>query len=200
MTEENLGAEKVDRGTIADTSGSPGDSRKESRKACDMADLRRRWLTGGACFVIFFAVQSGWATEAPADPCSLLPSAAVSKSLGQNYGAAQKSVAPRPYKNSVTGTDCTYSPDRAGKDLLFRVYFDASAADATGLFAKLKIFYSPPTAVPGIADEAYSDPRHGLHVRKGNVRFFLSLGNGDDFTPANQAQLTNLAGQIAGQL
>ena len=165
---------------------------------CDMADLK--WLAGATLLVMLSAVESSGATEAPADPCSLLPSAAVSKALGQNYGAAQKSVAPRPYQNTVTGTDCTYSPNGAGKDLLFRVYFDPSAADATGLFAKLRIFYSPPTAVPGIGDEAYSDPMHGLHVRKGNVRFFLSLGNEDDFTPANQAQLTNLAGQVAGQL
>ncbi len=165
-----------------------------------MGYLSRPSLAATTFLTTFFAVQPGWATQAPVDPCSLLSAAAVSKTLGVNYGAAQKSVAPRPYQNSVTGTDCTFSPDGAGKDLLFRVYFDPSTADATGLFAKLKMFYSPPTPVPGIGDEAYSDPQHGLHVRKGNVRFFLSLGNVDDFTPANQAQLTTLAGQVAGQL
>lgn len=165
-----------------------------------MADLRKLSLIAATFLITTCAVQSARAADAPAAPCSLLSTTEVSKTLGKTYGAAQKSVAPRPYQNSVTGTDCTYSPNGAGKDLLFRVYFDHSLAEATDLFARLKIFYSPPTPVPGIGDEAYFDPRHGLHVRKGNVRFFLNLGNEDDSAPANQKQLTDLASQVAGQL
>ncbi len=76
---------------------------------------------------------------------------------------------------------------------MFRIYFDPSPTAATDLFAKLKMFYSPPTPVPNLGDEAYFDPRHGIHVRKGNVRFFLSAGD-------NEKPLTDLAAQVAGQL
>jgi hypothetical protein len=100
-------------------------------------------------------------------------------------------VAPRPYANTVQGTDCNYEAN--GGTLLFRIYFDPSPAEATTLFAKLKFFYSPPTPAPGIGDEAYFDPKHGLHVRKGNVRYFLSLGD-------NEKPLAALAAQVAGQL
>jgi hypothetical protein len=131
------------------------------------------------------------AATAPADPCSLLSAAQVSTAMGTTYAAPQQSVAPRPFANTVQGTDCTYSG--AGGSLLFRIYFDPSPEAATELFAKLKMFYSPPTPVPGLGDEAYFDPRHGIHVRKGNVRFFLSAGK-------DEKPLTNLATQVAGQL
>jgi hypothetical protein len=111
--------------------------------------------------------------------------------MGTTYAAPEKSVAPRPFANTVQGTDCTYSG--SGGSLLFRIYFDPSPESATELFAKLKMFYSPPTPVPGLGDEAYFDPRHGIHVRKGNVRFFLSAGK-------DEKPLTNLATQVAGQL
>jgi hypothetical protein len=111
--------------------------------------------------------------------------------MGATYSAPQKSVAPRPFANTVQGTDCTYSG--AGGSLLFRIYFDPSPGAATDLFAKLKMFYSPPTPVPSLGDEAYFDPKHGIHVRKGNVRFFLSSGD-------NEKPLANLATQVAGQL
>ena len=137
------------------------------------------------------AVPWAKAATGPADPCSLLSTTQVSSAMGQTYGAPQKSVAPRPFANTVQGTDCTYSG--AGGSLLFRIYFDPSPTAATDLFARLKIFYSPPTPVPGLGDEAYFDPKHGIHVRKGNVRFFISAG--DDEKP-----LTNLATQVAGQL
>jgi hypothetical protein len=156
-----------------------------------MAGLRNRSLIAVTFLFAACAVQLAKAASAPADPCSLLPASAVSKTLGQAYGAPGKTVAPRPYANTVQGTDCHY--DGNGGSLLFRVYFDPSPAEATSLFAKLKFFYSPATPVPGIGDEAYFDPSHGIHVRKGNVRFFLSLGE-------NETPLTALASQVAGQL
>jgi len=118
----------------------------------------------------------------------------VSKGIGQAYGAPEKSVAPRPYANTVQGSDCHYSAANGNGELLFRIYFDPSAAEATSLFAKLKMFYSPPTPAPGIGDEAYFDPNHGLHVRKGNVRFFLNLGDNTD------SQLKAIASLIAGRI
>jgi hypothetical protein len=132
------------------------------------------------------------AATAPADPCSLLTAAQVGSALGGKVGAPEKSVAPRPYANTVQGTDCHYSS--GSSELLFRIYFDPSAGDATTLFAKLKLFYSPPIPVAGLGDEAYFDPNHGLHGRKGNVRFFLSLGDHTD------QQLKALASLVAGQI
>jgi hypothetical protein len=158
-----------------------------------MAGFGRPSLVGATLLTAAISIQMAQASTAPADPCSLLPADAVTTALAHAYGPAQPGVAPRPYKNTVQGTDCTYSPQGAGSSLLFRIYFDPSPAEATDLFAKLKMFYSPPKPVPGLGDEAYFDPRHGIHVRKGNVRFFLSAGD-------NEKQLTDLATQVAGKL
>jgi hypothetical protein len=77
---------------------------------------------------------------------------------------------------------------------LFRAYVDPSPAATTDLFARLKSFFgSGSTSVPGLGDEAYVDVSHGLHVRKGKVRFFLS-GSGND------KQLKELATGVVGRL
>jgi hypothetical protein len=159
-----------------------------------MAGLRKLLLVAAALIGATTMVPTVRAATAPADPCSLLTAADVSKSMGQTYGAPEKTVAPRPYANSVQGTDCHYTSATGSGALLFRIYFDPSAADATTLFAKLKMFYSPPTRVPGIGDETYFDPHHGVHVRKGNVRFFLNLGDNTD------SQLKALASLIVGRV
>jgi hypothetical protein len=103
------------------------------------------WLVAAALLTIC-SIRSAGAAEPPADLCSLLPAAEVSKILGQTYNTPEKSVAPRPYANTATGTDCNYSA-KAGK-LWFRAYVDPSPSAASELFAKLKLFYSPPTPVP----------------------------------------------------
>ena len=131
------------------------------------------------------------ASTEPPDPCSLLSAADLNQALGGNVGAPTKSVAPRPFANTVEGTDCHY--DTGHKGLLFRIYFDPSPGAATDLFARLKMFYSPPRPVPGLGDEAYFDKNHGLHVRKGNVRYFLQGS-------ATEVQLTALGQRVAGQL
>jgi hypothetical protein len=169
----------------------------EVERALDMAKLKNRSLIAATFFLVTACgVQFASATEAPADPCELLPAATVSKTLGQAYGAPQASIAPRPYANTVQGTDCRYEPKGAGSRLWFRVYFDPSPSDATGLFARLKMFYSPLTPITGVGDEAYFDPAHALHARKGNVRFYLQLAGAS----ANESQLSSLASQVAGQL
>ena len=147
-----------------------------------------------------FLVGGWWfpaarAIEPPADLCSLLPAAQVSKTLGRTYDSPVKSVAPRPYPNTAEGTDCTYSA-KGRKELLFRTYVDPSPSAAKELFAKLKIFFSPPTPVADLGDEAYFDPRHAIHVRKGKVRFYLDLGN----DPAAEKPLKELASQVARRL
>lgn len=131
------------------------------------------------------------ATTEPPDPCSLLSAAEVSRSMSGSYSPPRESVAPRPYANTVEGKDCLYHA--MGGELLFRIYFDPSPDEATRLFAQLRMFYSPPRPVSGIGDEAYFDSRHGLHVRKGNVRYFVQGSGGDD-------RLTDLAHAVAKKL
>src|SRR5260370_32519551 len=114
----------------------------------------------------------------PADLCSLLPAAVLSKALGSTYGAPKESAAPRPFPNPAQGTDCSYeSPhDR----FLLRAYVDPSPAAAADLFARLKSFFGKgSTAVAGVGDEAYLDKDRGFHVRKGKVRFFIGGVGGD---------------------
>lgn len=165
-----------------------------------MAGFGRAFLVAAIILGAAAAVPTVRAASAPEDPCSLLPAATVSSTLGIAYGAPTSTVAPRPFANTVQGTDCHYTTANGNGALLFRIYFDPSAAEATGLFMKLKMFYSPPTPVAGVGDEAYLDPRHGLHVRKGNVRFFIDLGKDDDFTSTAQKQITMLAGHVADSL
>jgi len=134
------------------------------------------------------------ASDAPADPCSLLAPADLSTVFRQSYDAAQKSVAPRPFANTVQGTDCTYKQSKGSGQLLFRIYFDPSPAAAADLFARLGGFFQPQTPMAGVGDKAYIDGQGGAHVLKGNVRFFLQGGH------SSPNQLTALAQQIAGRL
>ena len=145
-----------------------------------------------ALVVLPLSTLSAKAADAPADPCSLLPAATVSSTLGYTYGAPQKSVAPRPFPNTVQGTDCHYETANGRHELLFRVYFDHSPAEATALHAKLKMWFGSGSTAATVGDEAYVDANHALHARKGNVRFFLDGGD--------QTKLTALGNAVAGQL
>jgi len=165
-----------------------------------MTSLHRLSLLAATLLIGSWAVSSATATEAPADVCSLLPAATISNTLGQAFDAPQKSVAPRPFANTVEGTDCSYASKGGHGTLLFRAYFDPSAAAAADLFARLSKFYGTPTPVAGLADAAYFDQAHGLHVRKGNVRYFINLDSTGVFTPALQKQLQDLASQISARL
>lgn len=146
-----------------------------------------------ALVVLPFSTLSARAADAPADPCSLLPAATVSSTLGDTYGAAQKSVAPRPFPNTVQGTECHYETANGRHELLFRVYFDHSAAEATQLHAKLKMWFGAHSTPATVGDEAYVDANHALHARKGNVRFFLD-------GVRDQTKMTSLGNAVAGQL
>jgi hypothetical protein len=90
-----------------------------------------------AFLVTTCAVYSASAIEPPADLCTLLPAAEVSKTLGKTYDSPEKSVAPRPYANTAEGTDCNYAAK--GSKLWFRAYVDPSPSAATELFAKLAL-------------------------------------------------------------
>ena len=162
-----------------------------------MTRRRKRLWVGAAFLVTTFVGRPARATDPPADLCTLLPAADVSKSLGKTYGAPEKSVAPRPYANTPEGTDCNYKA--TGSKLWFRAYVDSSPAQSTELFAKLGTFYSPQTKLDGLGDEAYFDPEHALHVRKGKVRFYLNLDPvGSAATTENQ--LKDLAGKVIAKL
>jgi hypothetical protein len=144
------------------------------------------------------AGQQARATDSPMDPCSLLTAAQVSSALGATYGAPEKSVAPRPFMNTVQGTDCKYKAASGQDQALFRMYFDGSAAQATDLHARLKSFFGKDSTPATVGDEAYVDKGDAIHVRKGNVRYFLSISHGD--TPSGRAQILALAALVAGEL
>jgi hypothetical protein len=164
-----------------------------------MAHLNTLSLVAATFVVTTCALPSPRATEPPADLCSLLAPTELSKALGQTYDSPQKSIAPRPFPNTAEGTDCTYrrSKDARERKLVFRAYVDPSPSAAADLFARLSKFFGPPTPITGVGDEAYFDTHHGLHVLRGKVRFYIAM---DDFTPAIEKQLENLASQVAGRL
>jgi hypothetical protein len=157
-----------------------------------MATLSKMSWTAATFLLVTCSVQLETATEPPADLCSLLPAAVVSKTLGETYDPPQKTVAPRPFANTAQGTDCSY--ESKSSRLLFRAYVDPSPSAAADLFARLKGFFGKgSTPVAGLGDEAYLDVNHGLHVRKGKVRFFVAGS-------ATDKQLRDLAGGVVGQL
>ena len=145
-----------------------------------------------------FAEQPARATDSPKDPCSLLTAAQLSSTLGDGYGAPEHSVAPRPFANTAQGTDCQYKAASGRDQVLFRVYFDVSAAQATDLHARLKMFFGKDSTSATVGDEAYVDGNNAIHVRKGNVRYFLSISHGD--TPSGRKQILALAALVAGEL
>ena len=163
-----------------------------------MIHFAKRILVTAAVLAMVWTGRLATASEPPADLCSLLPAAEISKILGQTYGSPQKTEAPRPFANTATGTDCNYQSKQGGGKLWFRAYVDPSPAVAADLFSRLSKFYGTPTPVPGLGDEAYFDREHALHVRKGKVRFYLNLnpiGN-----PPKEKQLGDLASRVVAQL
>ena len=145
-----------------------------------------------------FATQRALATVSPTEPCSLLTVPQVSSTLSDKYGAPVRSVAPRPFANTVEGTDCQYKAVSGEGQVLFRVYFDVSSAQATDLHARLKTFFGNDSTPAKVGDEAYIDRNNAIHVRKGNVRYFLTISHGE--TTSGRKQLLALATLVAGEL
>ena len=153
-----------------------------------------------ALIVALHASPAALAANAPSDPCSLLPGPEVAKAVGHSFDAPVRSVAPRPFPNTVQGTDCLYEARGGREGLQFRIYFDPSASGSAELFKRLQMFFGSGTAVAGVGDEAYFDAKHGLHARKGNVRFYMSL-DGTSIAPAVREKLLgSLGAGIAGRL
>lgn len=160
--------------------------------------MRAMAVVGMMIFGFGFAGQRARAADSPQDPCSLLTAAQLSSTLGDKYGAPEKSAAPRPFANTVQGTDCQYKTVSGQSQALFRVYFDTSAAQATDLHSRLKTFFGKGSTPANVGDEAYVDKNGAIHVRKGNARYFLSISHGD--TPDGRKQILALATLVAGEL
>ncbi len=157
-----------------------------------MVNLNRAASIAGILLLLASGAPLASAAEPPSDLCSLLPASVVSKTLGSTYSSPEKTVAPRPFPNTNSGTDCTYKS--GSHDLLFRAYVDPSASDSAALFAKLKMYFgSGSKDVSGVGDEGYMDKLHGIHVRKGKVRYYIT-------GPRDEKPVTSLAVEIAKQL
>src|SRR5215469_11365550 len=117
-----------------------------------MAHMNKLSLIAAFFIVTSCALMSARAAEPPADLCSLLPAADLSKALGQAYDPPQRAVAPRPFPNTNQGTDCSYKKSKSPREskLLFRVYVDPSPAAAADLFSKLSRFFGTPMPVSGV--------------------------------------------------
>jgi hypothetical protein len=53
--------------------------------------------------------------------------------------------------------------------------------------------------VAGLGDEAYFDANHALHVRKGNVRFYINLDL-EISAAEKEKQIKELGNRVAGRL
>lgn len=160
--------------------------------------MRAAVVMGIAILGSGLAAQRVRAIDSPKDPCSLLTATQVSSTLGEKYGAPEKSVAPRPFANTVQGTDCQYKTAGGQDQVLFRVYFDVSATQSTDLHGRLKRFLGKDSTPANVGDEAYVDQNGAIHVRKGSVRYYLMISHGN--TPGGRKQVLALAGLVAGEL
>jgi hypothetical protein len=149
----------------------------------------------------FLSVRAAWSKELPADLCSLLPVAKLTKVLNQTFDSPAKSTAPAAYHNTPTGTQCSYaSKDGIPRKIVFITYVEPSAAAAKDNFAKLKMWFGPPTPVAGVGDEAYRDSNYAIHVQKGRVRYYINMVPIGTYTPEKEKQLKDLADWVAGQI
>jgi hypothetical protein len=124
----------------------------------------------------------------------------LQKTLGQPFGAPEKSTAPAVYRGQPSGTNCNFSDQKSGSQgVRFIVYVDRSPAEAKQTFEKLSVFFPAESKPSGIGDSAYIDDDHAVHVLKGNVRFFINVcSDASDTTREKQAR--DLAIAVAAQV
>lgn len=148
-----------------------------------------------ALFLLAFHPNPALAKDPPSDVCSLLTPQQLQKTLGQTFGAAQKTSAPPAYMGQSAGTNCRYSDSGGRHEAVLIVYVDRSPEEAKQTFDKLSAWY-PATAKPsGIGDSAYIDKSHAIHVLKGSARYFINAGSS-----ASDKQVQELANAVAAQL
>lgn len=148
-----------------------------------------------ALFFFAFYPNPASAKDLPSDVCSLLTTQQLQKTLGQTFGAAQKTSAPPAYMGQAAGTNCRYSDQGGHHEVVLIVYADHSADEAKQTFEKLSAWYPTLSKPSGIGDSAYIDKTHAIHVLKGSVRFFINAGSG-----ASDKQVQDLATAVAAQL
>ena len=148
-----------------------------------------------ALFLLVFSPNPAAAKDLPSDVCSLLTTQQLQKTLGQTFGAAQKTAAPPAYRGQSAGTNCRYSDSGGRHEVVFIVYVDGSAAEAKETFNKLSMWYPTLSKPSGIGDSAYIDKSHAIHVLKGSVRYFINGGSN-----ASDKQVQDLANAVAAQL
>lgn len=153
-----------------------------------------------AFLVLAFQANATGAKEPPSDICSLLTPQLLQKTLGQPFGAPEKSTAPAAYRGQPSGTNCNFSDQKSGSQgVRFIVYVDRSPAEAKQTFEKLSVFFPAESKPSGIGDSAYIDDDHAVHVLKGNVRFFINVcSDASDTTREKQAR--DLAIAVAAQI
>ena len=81
-----------------------------------MANLNHVSWTASAFLLVTCSVGVATGAEPPADLCSLLPEAVVSKTLGQNFGPPKKAGAHQPYANTAEGNINNWIRRQCGTD------------------------------------------------------------------------------------
>jgi hypothetical protein len=153
-----------------------------------------------AFLVLAFQANAAGAKEPPSDVCSLLTPQLLQKTLGQPFGAPEKSTAPAAYRGQPSGTNCNFSEQKGGSlGVRFIVYVDRSPAEAKQTFEKLSVFFPAESKPSGIGDSAYIDNNHAIHVLKGNVRFFINVSS-DASDTTREKQARDLAIAVAAQI
>ena len=153
-----------------------------------------------AFLVLAFQANAAGAKEPPSDVCSLLTPQLLQKTLGQPFGAPEKSTAPAAYRGQPSGTNCNFSDQKGGSlGVRFIVYVDRSPAEAKQTFEKLSVFFPAESKPSGIGDSAYIDNNHAIHVLKGNVRFFINVSS-DASDTTREKQARDLAIAVAAQI
>lgn len=146
-----------------------------------------------------FGAKAAPVNAVPSDVCSLLTASQLKKTLGQTFGAPEKSVFPAVYMGQSDGTQCNYHAGSAGVGFIF--YSDHSASEAKQTFNSLTGMFPAKSKPTGIGDEAYLDDGHALHVLKGNYRFFISVSASSSVSDATkEKQEEDLAMAVVAQL
>jgi hypothetical protein len=125
--------------------------------------------------------------------CAQVPTAEVNAALGTSVGTPQSQVVG-------TVTTCTYSSTNPIQTVIIRVDTGSSAATFTAEKAQSAAHGEPPTAVPGVGDDAYSLSLSGggfttnsFAVRKGSTEAQV---NGPASPAQTQAYATRLVTRV----
>jgi hypothetical protein len=153
-----------------------------------------------AFFLLAFHTNPAAAKDLPSDICSLLAPQQLQKTLGEPFGAPEKTTAPPAYSGLNSGTTCHYTDQKSGRyAVIFIVYVDRSPAEAKQTFDKLSAWYPAASKPSGIGDSAYIDKSHAIHVLKGSVRYFINAASGASDAVLDK-QVQDLATSVAAQI